>query len=179
MTERRFSRIGMDTLISHEDVQGVFELRTPSWFRVILDLGCVCEVSEGRRRKEKEHADQKARFSMKQRQQAAFKNLQDLPPLSLSDMKLIPAVYQRYLHPNNSQFKRIFLYHSQAYVGNKERSITVLFFIDSNESELFDEKISATKAVKYPAARAAVWISMKYITSYHIPLICFPLYLSS
>lgn len=161
MTERRFSHIGMDTLISHEDVQGVFELRTPSWFRVLLDMGCVCEVSETRRRKEKEHTDHKARFSMKQRQQAAFKNIQELPPLSLTDMKLVPAVYQRYLHPNNTQFKRIFLYHSQADVGNKDRSITVLFFIDSSDSDIFDQKTENSKAVKFPAARAAVWISMK------------------
>jgi hypothetical protein len=148
-------------MISHEDVHGVFEVRTPSWFRVLLELGCVCEVNEARRRLEKEHSDTKARFSMKQRQQAAYKNLPELPPLSLSDMKMVPAAYQRYLHPNNCQFKRIFLYHSHAEVGSKDRSITVLFFIDALESDLFDQKSIPTGPTEFPPARAAVWISMK------------------
>lgn len=141
----------------------MYESRTPAWYRVLLQLGAVCEVSEARRRLEKEHTEHKARFTMKQRQQAAYKSIADLPPLSLSDMKFVPALYQRYLHPNTAQYKRIFLYHSHAEVGNKERSITALVFIDALESELFDGTTLPEAGVKFPEARAAVWISMKSV----------------
>jgi hypothetical protein len=161
MVERKFSRVSIDTLMSHEDVQGIFETRTPSWFRVLLELGCVCEVNDARRRKEKEHAANKARFSMKQRQTSEYKNIQDLPPLNLMDMKFIPASYQRYLHPTQVQFKRIFLYHSQAEVGNKDRSVTCLFFVDSDEASIFDESVELSNSIQFPATRAAVWVSMK------------------
>ena len=166
MPERRYLRHekSIATIVSHGDVQGVYETATPSWFRALLALGCVSTLGDQRRKDEEALAVRRSRLTLRQRQQGiqANKDTADLPALGLGDMKFVTTTPHGYLHPAVAQFKRIFLYHSQSETGGEGRAITALFFIDGTNSAVEPEapipSDNSGRAV-LPGARAAIWIS--------------------
>ena len=62
----------LNSVVSHSDIQGVYESNTPGWFRALLGLGCVAVVGEGRRKEEELLRQRRERLTLRQRQQVLF-----------------------------------------------------------------------------------------------------------
>jgi len=134
MPERRYLRNEkyIANVVSHADIQGVYETSTPGWFRCLLGLGCVAKVGDNRRHEEEQLRKRRERLTLRQRQEHAKKaaqaaaadqagglkgdtSLLDLKALSLGDMTSLSAgTHASYLSPEVATFKRVFLYHAHA-----------------------------------------------------------------
>ncbi|KNC74438.1 hypothetical protein SARC_13013, partial [Sphaeroforma arctica JP610] len=109
-SEARYQRMFHDVkmlaeLMSHPDVEGVYETKVPLDYRALVQLGCIVQLAA-----DSKHSNTDIDFELK-----------DL------DVKRDRNIVQRSYLPRNS-FDYIYLYHSAGQAANDRRAIYGLFF---------------------------------------------------
>ena len=113
LSEKKFvKRDGaLQSLLSDPQIEGIYESKTPLWFRGVLRLGCVSKVSKVNKKS------------------SSFK-LDDLDFLSINS--------HPYMDKTVCVFKRIFIYHVADRTRSSGNGVVALFVIEETNEEMND-----------------------------------------
>lgn len=122
MSEKRFqlNDRSVNLFLANSEVEGVYESLVPLWFRAVIKMGCVCKVSNNRKR-----------------------SGQAQLTYDLSDLDMVHTNAHPYLSPSSAQYKRIFIYFAQDRSRTTNPSaVLAIFFLQSSNKDILDASVA-------------------------------------
>jgi DNA polymerase epsilon subunit 1 len=134
--ERRFVRNenGVANLLCTPGVTGVYELQTPLWLRMVVQLGCVAKVGSSRQRP------------------------QGMRTFRLQDLDSLGTSAHPYLHPSSASFRMIYVYQSQSL----RQGLVAMFVIQGDNADLEPDRTPGMGPARLLSASCKVWLANPY-----------------
>jgi hypothetical protein len=124
--------------LSDPQVEGVYESKTPIWFRAVTRLSCVTNVANAGHLEDRDGASAATAFQLR-------------------DLKFVNVGAHKYLEPEVASFRQIFLYYTTD-IRRPNVGIVGLFVI-SDSSVVSSTDLETGEATPVFTAKAYVWIS--------------------
>ena len=118
MSESSYQRNSkeLSNFLTHPDFEGIYETKTPLVFKAISELGCVARVSSS------------AAVSRRRAKAGSYERER---PYDITEMEFLTTASHEYVNLESNAFnlKRIYLFHSEKFVGGEAKGIVGIFIV--------------------------------------------------